>query len=90
MSFDLSGCFHSRNAVQKDDSLPSSFLAQENLKNAKGDAIELKGKMTLVSMKGGIWVGDQKSLGWLLRLQPFSVLLLCASTAFNPKLINFS
>ena len=33
----------------------------ENLKNAKGEAIQLKGKMTLVSMKGGIWLGDVKT-----------------------------
>ncbi|CAE7389130.1 unnamed protein product, partial [Symbiodinium sp. KB8] len=33
----------------------------ENLKNAKGEAIQLKGQMTLVSMKGGIWLGDVKT-----------------------------
>lgn len=29
----------------------------QNLKNTKGHAITLNGKMTLVSMKGGIWLG---------------------------------
>ena len=29
----------------------------QNLKNLKGEPIELNGKMTLVSMKGGIWLG---------------------------------
>mmetsp|Transcript_8870 Transcript_8870/g.21192 ORF Transcript_8870/g.21192 Transcript_8870/m.21192 type:complete len:224 (+) Transcript_8870:94-765(+) len=29
----------------------------QNLKNSKGEPIELNGKMTLVSMKGGIWLG---------------------------------
>ena len=29
----------------------------QNLKNTKGHAITLNGKMSLVSMKGGIWLG---------------------------------